>query len=207
MTTELQTLSLSNRLYTYADYLTWNFTERLELIKGKIFKMSPAPNLEHQKVSFEIARQIGNYLLGKSCRAFSAPFDVRLPQVKGKKQAADKNVYTVVQPDICVVCDASKLDHRGCLGAPDLVIEILSRSTAAKDLTEKYEVYEQSGVREYWVVFPYEQIVQAYDLDETSGRYRLRKSYNRNEVIPVGIFSGFGITLSDVFEEKEEEHF
>lgn len=205
MIPDFQDLSITNRLYTYADYLAWNFTERLELIKGKIYKMSPAPNLEHQGISANLFGEIYAYLKKQPCRVFSAPFDVRLPLPSGKKQT-DKEVYTVVQPDICVVCDMSKLDRRGCYGAPDLVIEILSRSTAAKDLTEKYAVYEQSGVKEYWVVFPYEQIVQAYDLDE-NGRYLLRKSYTRNEVIPVGIFGNFGITLSDVFEEKEEEHF
>lgn len=203
MQTNIDTLPL-NKLYTFADYLTWKFTERLELIKGKIFKMSPAPNLEHQKVSMNIAGTLFSYLKGKPCAVFSAPFDVRLPGPK--KSGKDKDIYTVVQPDICVVCDPKKLNSRGCLGAPDLIIEILSPATAQKDLTHKYQVYEESGVREYWVVFPYEQVIQVYDLNE-AGKYQLRKSYVRAEQIPVGIFPDFNLALNDVFEEKEEEHF
>ncbi len=150
--------------YSYSDYLTWQWTEMTELIRGKIYKMSPAPGSTHQKVSMKLTLDIGNFLKGKKCQLFSAPFDVRLPL--SSKQKTDKQITTVVQPDLCVVCDPSKIDERGCLGAPDWIIEILSRHTSAKDLREKFDVYEEAGVREYWVVHPQEQTVLVYTLDE-----------------------------------------
>ena len=115
---------------------------RWELIDGAAYAMSPAPKTNHQRLSFFIALEIGKYLEGRSCEAFSAPFDVRL---------ADD---TVVQPDLSVICDKSKIDEKGCSGAPDLVVEILSDSTAYKDETEKRLLYERVGVREYWIINP-----------------------------------------------------
>src|SRR3978361_909958 len=110
------------KTYSYADYLKWSFDERLELIKGKIFKMSPAPGSVHQRLSLRIGRWIGNYLEGKQCEVFVAPFDVRLP----RRSVNDKEILTVVQPDICVICDVKKVDDKGCIGAPDIVVEVLS---------------------------------------------------------------------------------
>jgi Uma2 family endonuclease len=139
-----------NKVYTYADYFRWTFEERLELIKGKIFEMSPAPNRIHQKLSGDIYGQLWSFLKGNKCQVFAAPFDVRLP----RKSKADKDILTVLQPDICVICNPSKLDDRGCIGAPDIVVEILSPGNNAKELKNKYEVYEESVVKEYWVVSP-----------------------------------------------------
>src|ERR1700760_2712434 len=113
---ELSDLDFS-KTYTYADYFKWQFDERLELIKGKIFRMTPAPNRIHQEVSQAISLKLGNYLNGKKCKVYAAPFDVRLPRAS-KDDAA---IYTVLQPDICVICDLSKLDDRGCIGAPDII--------------------------------------------------------------------------------------
>ena len=107
--------------YTYADYLKWTFEERLELIKGKLFRMS-GPNTMHQRLASRIHGPFYNYLKGKSCEVFSAPYDVRLPRLS----KADKDIITVVQPDVCVICDPYKVDKRGCIGAPDIVVEILS---------------------------------------------------------------------------------
>jgi Uma2 family endonuclease len=132
---------LSGR-YTYADYLTWQWTEMAELIHGKIFKMSPAPGSKHQKVGGNLFGILWNHLRDKKCQVFMAPFDVRLPV--SSKQKSDKEIITVVQPDLCVVCDPAKIDERGCLGAPDWIIEILSRHTSSKDLREKFEVYEKA---------------------------------------------------------------
>src|SRR6478736_6826824 len=140
-------------IYTYADYLKWTIEERLELIKGKIFRMSPAPNRMHQALSMRIANPIYNLLRGQQCQVYTAPFDVRLP----RKSLKDEDIITVVQPDICVICDPSKLDERGCIGAPDIVVEILSPSNNKKELKNKYEVYEESGVKEYWIVTPQER--------------------------------------------------
>src|ERR1700749_3483027 len=117
---ELASLDL-NSSYTYADYLKWTFIERVELIKGKLFKMNPAPNRMHQGLSGHLFNALYNYLKGSKCKAYSAPFDVRLPG----KSKDDNYIITVLQPDICVICDNSKLDLKGCAGAPDIVVEIL----------------------------------------------------------------------------------
>ena len=106
--------------YTYADYLQWKFEERVELIKGRIYKMCPAPSSGHQQVSVNLIGELYAILKGKNCKLFSAPFDVRLPI---KSQEKDFEVVTIVQPDICIACDQTKIDQRGCCGAPDFIIE------------------------------------------------------------------------------------
>lgn len=183
--------------YTYANYLTWQWGEMKELIRGKIFKMSPAPGSLHQQVSGNLFGLLWNYLHGKPCLVFSAPFDVRLPNAqKGK---TDQDISTVVQPDLCVVCDRSKIDERGCLGAPDWIIEILSHHTSAKDINEKFEVYEEAGVKEYWVVHPQEQTVLVYTLDK-QGKYQgLLKPYIRTDKISPVALPGITIDLTEVF--------
>ncbi|WP_042344549.1 Uma2 family endonuclease, partial [Capnocytophaga canis] len=143
-------LDVENGVYTYADYLLWKFEERVELLKGKIFKMSPAPSLKHQKISMNLSGLLWQFLRGKKCQLFSAPFDVRLP----KKEEKGDNIHTVVQPDLCIICDESKLDERGCIGAPDLIIEILSPGNSKKEMKNKFELYQESGVEEYWIVNP-----------------------------------------------------
>ncbi len=186
--------------YSYKDYLTWNWDEMVELIKGKIYKMSPAPSSRHQVISGELFRQISNFLLKKKCKVFSAPFDVRLPSPT--KSKADKEIYTVVQPDLCVVCDPAKIDERGCIGAPDWIIEILSISTSAKDLNQKFDVYEEAGVKEYWVVHPQEQTIFVYLLDE-NGKYRgLRKPFVQKDMPSPTTLPGLIIDLSLVFPEE-----
>jgi len=189
----------ANKIYTYADYLTWQVQEQLELIRGRLFKMSPAPLRYHQELSSALHREFSSYLKRKSCKVFHAPFDVRLP--KSQEQQNDEQIYTVVQPDIVVVCDLSKLDRRGCIGAPDLIIEILSPSTAAKDVKNKFALYEESGVREYWIVIPSEAILEIFKLDE-QGKYQLDNMYTRDDTVKVSIFDDFSIDLSDVFEEE-----
>lgn len=187
--------------YTYADYLTWQWSEMTELIHGKIFKMSPAPGSTHQTISGRLFLQIGNFLKGKKCRLFSAPFDVRLPLTPQSK--TDREIITVVQPDLCVVCDPAKIDERGCVGAPDWIIEILSRHTSAKDLREKFEVYEESGVKEYWVVHPQEQTVLVYTLDQ-SGKYKgILKPYIRTDQVAPVTLPGLIIDLEQVFPEED----
>ncbi len=151
--------------YTYADYLTWPDEFRCELIDGKIYMMSPAPLLTHQDVAGEIFRQAANALLGKSCRAFIAPLDVRLPN---PSQADDETADTVVQPDVLVVCDANKLDRRGVRGAPDWVVEVLSPSTAGRDQIQKRALYERHGIREYWLVHPLDHVLTIYKLNDNS---------------------------------------
>ncbi len=198
MITRFEDLDLSKK-YTYADYLTWQFSEMVELIRGRIFKMSPAPNLFHQEISANLFLKIGNYFNGKPCKVFHAPFDVRLPLPPGKVK--NEQIETVVQPDISVICDLSKLDIRGCLGAPDWIIEILSPATASKDLREKFELYEFAGVREYWIVHPHEHTLLVYQLDE-HGKYQgAQRPYVREDSVAVGAFPGFVMDLKDVFPE------
>ena len=187
-------LTYSN--YTYADYLKWRFDEQVELIKGKIFKMSPAPMRIHQEISREISIRIFNFLNGKKCEAYSAPFDVRLP-VKSKK---NEDITTVVQPDICVICDPDKLDDAGCIGAPDIVIEILSKGNSKKELQNKYEVYEESGVKEYWIVYPEQQSILVYTLIDE--KYQPSRLLTKGDKITTQILPGFVLNLDEVFEEE-----
>lgn len=155
----------ANGTYTYADYLLWRFKEQVELLRGKLFKMSPAPREIHQRVSMYLSGELYNFFKDKTCRFYSEPFDVRIP-AKGAKGTTDNQIYTIVQPDLCVVCDLEKIDGRGCVGAPDLVVEILSPSNSRKDLKDKYEIYEEAGVPEYWIVDPDNKAFYRYVLQE-----------------------------------------
>lgn len=186
--------------YTYADYLTWRFEETLELLRGKIAKMSPAPRSVHQLISMNLSGEIHGYLRKKKCKVFTAPFDVRLPL--SPEKSTDDQIDTVVQPDICVICDLSKIDEKGCKGAPDMIIEILSPATAHKDINEKYKIYEEAGVWEYWIVAPNEQTISVFFLK--NGKYELVKIYTRQEVIKVNIFEDLHIDLRDIFEDLED---
>lgn len=159
--------------------------------------MSPAPNLEHQRVSGRLYGEVFQYLRKKTCEAFHAPFDVRLP-LPAHLMTNDK-IDTIVQPDMCVVCDPSKLDSQGCLGAPDWIIEILSPGTAQKDLKEKFEVYEHAGVAEYWVVHPHEHTLLVYRRNETGSYIGESRPFVRGDVVPVRVFEDFAIDLNDIF--------
>ena len=153
-----------NGTYTYADYLLWRFKEQVELLRGKLFKMSPAPREIHQRVLNEINFELMSFFRNKTCRVYPAPFDVRIP-TKGTKGTTDNQIYTIVQPDLCVVCDLEKIDGRGCVGAPDLVVEILSPSNSRKDLKDKYEIYQEAGVPEYWIVDADDKAIYRYVLE------------------------------------------
>ena len=149
-----------NATYTYADYLKWKFEERLELFRGKIFKMSPAPNRYHQEISGNLYFNFAKILKKGTCNLYAAPFDVRLQKI----QANDEKVITVVQPDLCVICDENKLDDKGCNGAPDLIVEILSPGNSKKEMGIKFDLYEENGVKEYWIVEPAEKSIFIYVL-------------------------------------------
>ncbi|MGM9479424.1 Uma2 family endonuclease [Pedobacter sp. GSP4] len=183
-------------IYSYASYLNWLFPERVELVKGKVFKMSPAPSRVHQVIARNISNALINYLKRKPCEVYFAPFDVRFP--KGSK--ADKDVYTVLQPDICVICDKSKLDARGCIGAPDIVVEILSPGNTKMELLHKYKVYEEFGVKEYWVVSQSDQSILIYTLND-EGKFQPSKIFTLSEKITSSVLPGFELALDDVFEE------
>ena len=175
--------------YTYADYCAWDDGKRWELIEGVAYAMS-APLRVHQDISREMLLQFGNFLLGKPCKVYAAPFDVRL-----NADAADD---TVVQPDLLVVCDRSKLDDKGCKGAPDLVVEILSPSTAGYDRIVKFLQYLKAGVKEYWMVYPEEKNVQVCVWKD--GQYFMM-AYAETDTIPVSVLPGLEIRLPDVFAE------
>jgi Uma2 family endonuclease len=184
----------SSLIYTYADYLEWKFEERLELFRGKIFKLS-APNTRHQDISGNLFVPISLFLKKKSCKVFAAPFDVRLP-VKNKKK--DDEVTTVVQPDICVICDETKIDSRGCCGAPDLIVEILSPGNSKKEIRLKHELYEEAGVKEYWIVNPEEENIVVFILNE-EGKLSGLKMFASGDTIQSIAVPGLNINLTEIF--------
>ena len=180
--------------YTYADYLTWPDDARYELIDGEAFLMAPAPLIEHQEVAGEVFRQLANQLDGKPCRPYIAPVDVRLP----RNDEADAAIDTVVQPDVLVVCDPSKIDRRGVRGAPDWLLEVLSPSTAAHDQIAKRRTYERAGVREYWLVHPGDRTLTIYVLE--SGQYGRPEIYELKDETPIGVLPGVSIAWDALVE-------
>ena len=185
----------SDRKLNYADYLTWPDDERWEIIEGVAYDMSPAPSTEHQRISFRLSGILYNLLEGKQCSAFAAPFDVRLAD---RKAEADEEIETVVQPDIVVVCDQKKLDKRGCLGAPDIAVEIISASTSYKDQTQKLRLYGRHGVREYWIVNPDARYIMVYRPEGAT--YGKPEYLTENEILESKALEGLRIDLSQVWE-------
>jgi Uma2 family endonuclease len=182
--------------YTYKDYIQWSSSERWEIINGIPYNMSPAPSRKHQKVSGELYSAIHTYLKGKTCEIYSAPFDVRLPI----DNESDDEICTVVQPDITVICDKSKLDDRGCKGTPDFIVEITSPSTFRKDIKEKFDLYEKVGVKEYWIVYPDEKLIVSYKLN-SDGKFGRPTVYSEEDRVGISLFEAFNIDLSEVFTE------
>lgn len=178
---------------SYADYCEWSDDKRYELIDGIAYAMN-APMRVHQEALMEIARQMANFFKGHKCRVYPAPFDVRLPSLSKK----DEEIFNVVQPDITVVCDKKKLDEYGCIGAPDLVIEILSRSSSSYDNIKKRALYEKFGVREYWLVHPNDRLVTLYQLE--NGHYGRPEIFDRTTGVTSKIFPELQIELADIFE-------
>jgi len=187
-------LDLTKR-YTYADYLTWADDKVRELIGGFIKIMSPSAKPIHQaarlSLSYELIRIIKKNK-GK-CKVYP-DIDVRLPQ---NGERADEQIYNVVRPDISVICDPSKIDDNGCLGAPDMIIEIQSFSTAKYDLNEKFHLYEASGVKEYWVVYPRENGIEVFLL-QPDGKYDAGTRYDAGK-IPIHVFDNYEIDFYDIF--------
>ena len=188
--TNIDQLDVVNGIYTYADYLMWKIKDRVEILKGKIFKMSPAPAISHQSISFNLSGLLFMYFYNKPCKVFASPFDVVLKNKDGKED-------TVVQPDLCVVCDPEKLaDGKRCLGAPDLIIEILSPGNSKKELKNKYELYQEAGVREYWLVHPQDEYVIINVLE--NNQYRVLPPFVDKEVTSV-IFPDLSLQTEDIF--------
>ena len=186
-------LPAEQKRYTLADYLDWDTGERYELIDGNAIMLA-SPSRIHQAISMELSRQLSNYLEGKQCQVYAAPFDVCLFAQAGD---APEDIQTVVQPDISVICDPDKLDDHGCKGAPDLTLEILSPSSTRHDLLVKLNLYQRAGVREYWVVSPEDKTVHVFLLD--GGALKLCQAYTSADLAKVSILDGCFLELSKVF--------
>ncbi len=184
----------SELTFTYRDYLKWPDNERWELIYGKAYDMSPSPSRYHHEIVGELYRQFANFLIDKHCRVFISPLDVRLYEL----DSTDDKIQNVVQPDIIVVCDDKKLDEKGCIGPPDLIIEVTSPYTASKDHIKKLFLYEKSGVKEYWIIQPIDNIIMVRILDNNH-KYGIPKVYNMEDKIKVGIFNELSIDMSILF--------
>ena len=185
-----------NGNYTYADYLLWKFEERIELLRGKIRAMA-APSRMHQGIVTHFTRFFANALWKSPCKVYVAPFDVRLTRFS---KAQNREITTVVQPDLCVICDPQKLDERGCVGAPDLIIEILSPGNSRTEMKDKFELYEEAGVLEYWVVSPIERMVQVWKLNE-QGKYIGLQPKVEGDLLTTPIVTNLEIDLTEIFED------
>ena len=182
--------------YTFADCMVWDESEWTEIIDGRAVMMAP-PSRIHQAISGELFRQLANYLEGKKCRVYHAPFAVRLFEQDGD---TPEDVDTMVEPDISVVCDLDKLDKYGCKGAPSMVAEIISPSTRRHDRLVKLNLYQRAGIREYWIVDPDTRSVQVFLPDE-SGALRIYEYYGREDIAKVNVLDGCFIDLARVFQE------
>lgn len=180
--------------YTYADYLTWKDGRRYEIIDGEVIDMTPAPSFEHQEICGALYSEFRSFLRGQKCRAVIAPFDV----VFSRKNESFKELKTVLQPDISIICDPEKIEKNAAFGAPDLVVEVVSPSTASHDNVKKRNTYEQAGVREYWLVYPEERYVRVYQLD-TKGKFGKENTYDETARIQVGIFPDLTIDMTEIF--------
>lgn len=185
----------SNKTYTYVDYLKWAGEEKYELIDGIPFNMAPAPSTLHQSVCIALSAELYNSFKNKPCKVFAGPLDVRLPR---EGESEDEKIVDVVQPDILIVCDNSKLDAKGCLGAPDLIVEIISPWTSQKDSITKLNLYEKAGVSEYWLIRPEERTVMVFTLGENK-KYGRPETYSHNDILKSSIFAGLEIILKDIF--------
>jgi Uma2 family endonuclease len=185
-----------NGTYTYADYISWKFEEMVELVRGKIMPMA-APNRRHQGISRDLTGQFFTFFKQHACKFYPAPFDVRLSD-RQKSAKANKDVLTVVQPDLCVICDESKLDTAGCLGAPDLIVEILSPGNSSKEMRIKKQLYEENQVLEYWIFDPEHETVHQFSLLE-SGLYAPPVIYIHEDTLVSTVFPDLHLNLLEIF--------
>ncbi|KLU62811.1 hypothetical protein CEB3_c07720 [Peptococcaceae bacterium CEB3] len=181
--------------YSYADYLTWPEDERWEIIDG-IAYLQAAPSSTHQEILGGLFAQFHHYLSGKPCKVYPGPFCVRLTQDDVK---INEDIKKVVEPDITIVCDISKIDERGCKGAPDIIVEIISPSSIKMDRFIKFNSYEKAGVREYWIVEPEGKIVNVFLLQDDQ-RYGRPETYIEDDEIKVSILTDLRIDLKPVFQ-------
>jgi Uma2 family endonuclease len=191
--TSIEQLNL-NSTYTYADYLSWKFSESVELLRGKLVKMA-APSRKHQLISRRLFTPISQHLWRQPCEVYHAPLDVRLVW---EDSTTRQMITSVVQPDICVICDPNKLDDAGCNGAPDLIIEILSPGNTKKEMKTKYAIYEAAGVLEYWLVNLADKNLLQYRLG-ADGKFFTTQPLTDEDFIQTPILPNLVISLEDVF--------
>ncbi len=182
--------------YSYADYLNWDSENRCEIIDGDVFAMN-SPGSSHQRIVREISTQLAVFFAGKKCEVFYAPLDV----IFCGKASSDSEIGTVVQPDIMVVCDPAKIEERGIVGPPDLIVEVASPSTASHDNIRKRALYEREGVQEFWIVSPSERLVRIYKLGN-AGRYEIEEVFDDEALIQVSRFPGLSVDLKTVFPTR-----
>lgn len=180
--------------YSAADYLSWKLDELVELIRGKVYKMSAAPNTNHQRISRELQAVFYDFFVNRQCELFDAPFDVYLVEEGRSYQEAEN----VIEPDLCVVCDPEKIKSFGCVGSPDLIVEIISPSTAKKDQQAKKELYEEFGVKEFWMIFPGEFTLHQHFLE--NGKYELKGVYAEDQEFQPILFPSLKIDLGGIFK-------
>lgn len=182
--------------FTYGDYQKWDDGERWELIDGEAYNMSPAPQRIHQKILGNLYYHLRARLKDKSCEVYMAPFDVRLPLGDEKEE----DITNVVQPDLSIICDPKKLDEKGCIGAPNFIIEILSPGSQRRDKLEKFNLYEMAEVKEYWLVWPEEKMVDVFLLGP-EGKYGRPQTYTEKDSIEINTLKNMNIDLSEIFTE------
>ncbi|MEW6712745.1 MAG: Uma2 family endonuclease [Candidatus Riflebacteria bacterium] len=182
------------KVFTYADYLKIDDDKRYEIIDGELYDMGPAPGFTHQEISMILSHRFVNFFEDRPCKVLAAPFDVRL----NRKSKNNDDIIQVVQPDILIVCDPEKLDEHGCIGAPDLIVEILSPSSASRDHIKKRRLYEENGVREYWLVDPTNRIITVYSLGK-NGKFTASQVYDAEAEITSTAFPEMKIDFKKVF--------
>ena len=188
--------------YSYAEYITWADDKMRELIDGVVYAFS-APFRAHATATGALFATVWSFIRKRKgkCKIYTAPFDVRLPM---NGETEDHKIFNVVQPDIVVVCDPAKLDEKGCVGAPDLVVEVISQSSSKRDLNEKFALYEKAGVHEYWVVYPKDKGVTVFLL-QPDGKYNEGETYQiacQTTKVPVQTLEGLVIDLEELFEDE-----
>ena len=181
------------KTYTYKDYMLYDENERLEIIDGTIYNMSPAPSRIHQKIIMELSAEIRNYIKANngSCEVYPAPFDVIL------KNDAEiiEDCKNIIQPDISVICDKNKLTDKGCTGSPDMIVEVVSPYNPNNDFIRKLNLYDKYKVKEYWIVNPTKKNIFVYKLDEKES-YGMPDIYTFEDKVKVGIYDDLEIDFN-----------
>jgi Uma2 family endonuclease len=186
--------ALDHKTYTYADYLTFTEDQPVEIIDGRIIAMSPAPSRIHQKIIMEVSAEIRNYIKSNNgpCEVYPAPFDVIL-KTDDEDMSNSKNI---VQPDISVICDKNKLTDKGCIGSPDMIVEVVSAFNPSNDYIKKLNLYNIYKVKEYWIVNPMKKNILVYTLTDTG--YDMPSVYTFNDKVKVGIYENLEIDFNSI---------